>query len=142
LGEDPDWVITFRGEGYHLRVRNSDETNGGDPLEFYSLHCVGGDPGYMVHPCLSGVVFGDSFANRVPCLKVVNVSCRIPWDTRYDDFSVVPVDGVINHPEGLEAFPCPTFRVPKIFDSGVTRIDNDASFTKTTYSLLLFRKWL
>ncbi len=51
LGEDPDWVITFRGEGYHLGVRSSDETNGGDPLEFNGLHRVEGDPGYMVHSC-------------------------------------------------------------------------------------------
>ncbi len=51
LGEDPNWVITFKGEGYHLGVRSFDETSGGDPLEFYSLHCVEGDPGYMVHPC-------------------------------------------------------------------------------------------
>jgi hypothetical protein len=51
LGEDPDWVITFRGEGYHLGVHSSDETNGGDPLEFNDFHRVGGDPGNMVHPC-------------------------------------------------------------------------------------------
>ncbi len=51
LGEDPDWVITFRGKGYHLGVRSSDEINGGDLLGFYGLQCVGGDPGYMVHPC-------------------------------------------------------------------------------------------
>jgi hypothetical protein len=51
LGEDLDWVITFRGEGYHLGVHNFDETSGGDLLEFYDLHRVGGDPGYMVHPC-------------------------------------------------------------------------------------------
>jgi hypothetical protein len=41
LGEGPDWVITFRGEGYHLGVRSSDETSGDDPLEFYILHRVG-----------------------------------------------------------------------------------------------------
>jgi hypothetical protein len=40
LGENPDWVITFKGEGYHLGVRSSDETSGGDPLEFNSLHRV------------------------------------------------------------------------------------------------------
>jgi len=51
LGEDPDCEITFRGEGYHLGVRNFDETSGGDLLEFYGLHHVRGDPGYMVHPC-------------------------------------------------------------------------------------------
>jgi len=44
-------VITFRGEGYHLGVLSSDETSGGDLLEFYDLHRVGGDPSYMVHPC-------------------------------------------------------------------------------------------
>ncbi len=38
LGEDPDWVMTLRGEDYHLGVRNYDETSGGDP-------------GYMVYPC-------------------------------------------------------------------------------------------
>jgi hypothetical protein len=43
LGKDPDWVITFRGEGYHLGVRSSNETSGGDPLEFNDLHHVGGD---------------------------------------------------------------------------------------------------
>jgi hypothetical protein len=41
LGEDPDWVITFRGKGYHLGVRNSHETSGVDPLEFNDLHRVG-----------------------------------------------------------------------------------------------------
>ncbi len=51
LGKDLDWVITFRGEGYHQGVHNSDETNGGDLLEFYGLHRVKGDPGYMVHSC-------------------------------------------------------------------------------------------
>jgi hypothetical protein len=40
LGEDPDWVITFRGEGYHLEVCSFDETSGGDPLEFNGLHHV------------------------------------------------------------------------------------------------------
>ncbi len=38
---------------------------------------------------------------------------------------------MVGHPEGLEAFPCPTLRVPKIFDFGVAII---RSFTKTTYS--------
>ncbi len=107
MGEDPDWVITFRGEGYHLGVCSSDETNGGDSMEFYGLHHVGGDPGYMVHPCKSGVVFKDSFTDPIPCLNVVSEGCGIPWDTRYDDFFVVPVGGVVGHPEGLEAFPCP-----------------------------------
>jgi hypothetical protein len=51
LGEDPDWVITFRGKGYHLGIRSFDETNGGDPLDFKGLHHVGGDPDYMVYPC-------------------------------------------------------------------------------------------
>ncbi len=41
---------------------------------------------------------------------------------------------MVGHPEGLEAFPCPTLQVPKIFDSSVTRIGNGASFTETTYS--------
>jgi hypothetical protein len=50
LKEDPDWVITFRGEDYHVGVRNSDETSGGYPLEFNGLHRVGVDPGYMVNP--------------------------------------------------------------------------------------------
>jgi hypothetical protein len=44
LGEYPDWVITFRGKSYHLGVRNSNETNGGDPLEFNGLHRVGVTP--------------------------------------------------------------------------------------------------
>ncbi len=51
LGEDLNWVITFRGKSYHLGVSSSDETSGGDLLEFNDLHCVRGDPGYMVHPC-------------------------------------------------------------------------------------------
>jgi hypothetical protein len=55
-------------------------------------------------------------------------------DTCYDDFSDVLVGGVVGHPEGLEAFPCPALWVPKIFDSGVAKIDNGASFIKTTYS--------
>jgi hypothetical protein len=38
-------------EGYQLGVHSSDETSGGDLLEFYVLHRVGGDPGYMVHSC-------------------------------------------------------------------------------------------
>jgi len=126
-------VITFRGKGYHLGICSSNETSGGGSLKFYSLHRVRGDLSYMVHPCKSGVVSGDSFANLVPCLNAVSVGCRIPWDTRYDDFSDVFVGGVIGHPEGLEAFPCPTFQVPKIFDSGAARIGNGASFIKTTY---------
>jgi hypothetical protein len=66
---------------------------------------------------------------------VISVGCGIPWDTRYDDdFSVVPVGGMVGHLEGLEAFPCPTLQVPKIFDFGAARIGNGASFTKTTYS--------
>jgi hypothetical protein len=65
---------------------------------------------------------------------VVSVSCRIPWDVRYDDFSVVPVGGVVGQPEGLEAFPCPALLVPKIFDSGVARIGNGSSFITTTHS--------
>jgi len=67
---------------------------------------VGGDPGYMVHPCQSGVVFGDFFANPVPCLKAVSVSYGIPWVTCYDDFFTVLVGGLVGHLEGLEAFPC------------------------------------
>jgi hypothetical protein len=67
-------------------------------------------------------------------LKTFNVSCGIPWDTRYDDFSAVPVGGVVGHPEGLKAFPCPTLWVPKIFDSGVAIISNGTSFTTTTHS--------
>ncbi len=47
--KDLDRVITFRGEGYHLGVHSSNETSGGDPLEFYGLHRVGGDLSYMVH---------------------------------------------------------------------------------------------
>ncbi len=35
---------------------------------------------------------------------------------------------------GLEAFPCPAFRVPKIFDFGATKISNGASFIETTFS--------
>jgi hypothetical protein len=65
---------------------------------------------------------------------MVNVGCKIPWDTRYDDFFVVPVGGVVGHSKGLEAFPCLAFWVPKIFDSGVARIGNGASFIETTYS--------
>jgi hypothetical protein len=41
LGKDPNCVITFKGEGYHLGIRSSDETSGGDLLEFYNLHHVG-----------------------------------------------------------------------------------------------------
>jgi len=43
LGEDLDWVITFRGEGYHLGVRSSDKTSGGDLLEFYGATLFWGD---------------------------------------------------------------------------------------------------
>jgi len=63
-------------------------------------------------------------------LKAVSVGCGIPWDTRYDDFSVVPDSGVVSHSEGLEAFPCPALQVPKIFDYGAARIGNGASFTR------------
>jgi hypothetical protein len=65
---------------------------------------------------------------------VVNVGCGIPWDTRYDDFYVVPIGGVVGHPKGQEVFPCLALWVLKIFHSGASRIGNDASFTKTTYS--------
>jgi hypothetical protein len=65
---------------------------------------------------------------------MVSVSCRIPCDIRYDDFSTIHVGGVVGHSEGLEVFPCPTLRVPKIFDSGVARIGNGASFITTTHS--------
>jgi hypothetical protein len=41
---------------------------------------------------------------------------------------------MVGHPEGLEAFPCPTLWVPKIFDSGAAEIGNGVSFTETTYS--------
>ncbi len=52
----------------------------------------------------------------------------------YDDFFFVPIGGVVGHSEGLETFPCPALRVPKIFDSSATRICNVMSFTETTYS--------
>jgi hypothetical protein len=58
----------------------------------------------------------------------------IPWDTHYDDFSVVLVGGMVGHSEGMEALPCPTLQVPKIFDSGAVRIGNGTSFTETAYS--------
>jgi hypothetical protein len=67
-------------------------------------------------------------------LKTVNVGCKVPWDTCYDDFSIVPIGGVVGHPECLEAFPCLALWVPKIFDSGVAKIGNGASFTETAYS--------
>jgi hypothetical protein len=67
-------------------------------------------------------------------LKVISVGCEISWDTRYDDFSAIFVGGVVGHPEGLEAFPCLAFRVPKIFDFGAAKIGNGASFAETTYS--------
>ncbi len=41
---------------------------------------------------------------------------------------------MVGHSEGLEAFPFPALRVPKIFDSSAARIGNGASFTETTYS--------
>jgi hypothetical protein len=41
---------------------------------------------------------------------------------------------MVGHLEGLEAFPCPTFGVPKIFDFGAAKIGNGASFIETTYS--------
>jgi hypothetical protein len=115
-------------------VATSDEINGGESLEFYALHRVKGDPGYMVHSCKSGVISGDFFANPVPCLNAVNIGCGIPWDIHYDDFSVIHVGGVVGHPKGLEAFPCFALQVPKIFDSSATKIGNGTSFTKTTYS--------
>ncbi len=65
---------------------------------------------------------------------MVSVSCGIPWDTHYDDFSTIHVGGMVGHPEGLEAFPCHSLRVPKIFDSGAVRIGNGVSFTTTTHS--------
>jgi hypothetical protein len=37
-------------------------------------------------------------------LKVISVGCGIPWDTRYDDFFVVPIGGVVGHFEGLKLF--------------------------------------
>jgi hypothetical protein len=81
------------------------------------------------------VLFPETFfVDLVLCLKAVSVGCRILWDTRYDDFSAVFIGGVVNHPKGLETFPCPALWVPKIFDSGATRIGNGASFTETTYS--------
>jgi ferredoxin len=67
-------------------------------------------------------------------LKAVSIGCGIPWDICYDNLSVVPVGGMVGHPEGLEAFPCPALRVPKIFDSGAARIGNGASFTEIAYS--------
>jgi hypothetical protein len=134
LGEDPNWVITFKGKGYHLGVRNSDETSRGDPLKFNGLHRVWGDPGYMVYPCYSSVISRDSSVDPVPCLKAVNAGCGIPWDTRYDDFSDVPISGVVGYPEGVEVFSCLAFRVLKIFDSSATRIGNGTSFTETAYS--------
>ncbi len=84
---------------------------------------------YMVYPCQSGVVYGISFADPIPYLKTISVSYGIPWDTRYDDFFTIPNGGIVGHLEGLEAFPCPALRVPKIFDSGVARIGNNVSLT-------------
>jgi hypothetical protein len=40
---------------------------------------------------------------------------------------------MVGHPEDLEVFPCPTFQVPKIFDSGATKIGTSVSFIETTY---------
>jgi hypothetical protein len=37
---------------------------------------------------------------------------------------------MVGHLEGLEVFPCPAFRIPKIFDFGAARIDNGVSFTE------------
>jgi hypothetical protein len=34
----------------------------------------------------------------------------------------------------LEAFPCPSLLIPKIFDSGAARIGNGSSFIVTTHS--------
>jgi hypothetical protein len=65
---------------------------------------------------------------------MISVSCRIPWNIHYDDFCTILVGGVVGHPEGLEDFPCPALRVPKIFDSGAARIGNGVSFTATTHS--------
>jgi hypothetical protein len=67
-------------------------------------------------------------------LKAVSVTCKIPWDVRYDDFSVVLVGGVVGHSEGLETFPCPALLVPKIFDSNAAIISNGSSFIATTHS--------
>ncbi len=58
---------------------------------------------------------------------------KVLCDARYDDFSVVP-GGVVGHSEGLEAFPCPSLLIPKIFDSGAARIGNGSSFISTTHS--------
>ncbi len=41
---------------------------------------------------------------------------------------------MVGHPKGLDAFPCPALLVPKIFDSGATRIGNGSSFIVTTHS--------
>jgi hypothetical protein len=46
----------------------------------------------------------------------------------------VPIGGMVGHPEGMEAFPCPTLQVPKIFDYSAARISNGTSFTETAYS--------
>jgi len=55
------------------------------------------------------VLFSKTFVDQIPCLKVVSVGCGIPWDTCYDDFSAIPIGGVVGHPKGLEAFPCLAF---------------------------------
>ncbi len=41
---------------------------------------------------------------------------------------------MVGHSKDLEAFPCPAFRVPKIFDSGAARIGNGVSFIAITHS--------
>jgi hypothetical protein len=76
----------------------------------------------MVHPFQNGDVSRDSFVDRIPYLKAISVGCGIPWDTHYDDFSVIPVGGMVGHREGLEAFPCPALWVPNFFDSSVARL--------------------
>jgi hypothetical protein len=40
----------------------------------------------------------------------------------------------VGHLEGVEAFPCPTFWVPKIFDFSAAKIGNGTFFTETAYS--------
>jgi hypothetical protein len=133
FGEDPDWVITFRGEGYHLGFCNLMKLVG---VTFWILRLAPcwGWPRLHGTPMLEWCCFQRLFCWFSPYLKAVSVGCRIPWDIRYDDFSVVHVVGVIDHSEGLEAFPCHALQVPKIFDSSAAIIGNDASFTNTTYS--------
>jgi hypothetical protein len=81
---------------------------------------------------LSGVVSRDSFVDPVPYLKTITISYGIPWDTRYDDFSTIPVGGLVGHSKGVEVFPCLALWVAKVFDSGAARIGNSTSFTMTT----------